>query len=96
VKKIFIRKCILFMVGSVCCVKQFTTESINSLKDVPKVADDAQPCGKVAETTVIRLIFCGFQCTGKAMGQAYQCWWRMCREISVVSRFNSHVFYIHL
>jgi hypothetical protein len=29
-------KCSLFSVGSVCCVKQFTTGSRNSLKDVIK------------------------------------------------------------
>jgi hypothetical protein len=42
----------------------------------------------VAETIVIRLIFCGFRCTGKAMGQVYQCW-RVCREINVFPRFES-------
>jgi hypothetical protein len=27
-----------------------------------------------------RLLCCGFQSTGKAMEQVYQCWWRICRE----------------
>jgi hypothetical protein len=27
------------------------------------------------------LLCCGFRRTGKAMGQVYQCWWRICREI---------------
>jgi hypothetical protein len=31
---IFIKKCFLFVVGSVCCIKQFRTGSKNSLKDV--------------------------------------------------------------
>jgi hypothetical protein len=35
-----------------------------------------------------------FQCTGKAMGQVYQCWWRICREINVFPRFEYHMFYI--
>jgi hypothetical protein len=35
---------------------------------------------KVAETTVKGLLRCGFRRTGKAMGQVYQCWWRICRE----------------
>jgi hypothetical protein len=35
-QRIFIKKCFLFTVGSVCCVKQFTAGSINSLKDVRK------------------------------------------------------------
>jgi hypothetical protein len=39
------------MVGSVCCVKRFTTGSRNSLKDVWKFADDAQPGRPVEITT---------------------------------------------
>jgi hypothetical protein len=35
-QQIFIKKCFLFMVGSVCSIKRFTTGSINSLKDVQK------------------------------------------------------------
>jgi hypothetical protein len=35
----------------------------------------------VAETTVKRLLCCGFRRIGKAMGQVYQCWWRICREM---------------
>jgi hypothetical protein len=37
----------------------------------------------VAETTAKTLLCCGFQHTGQAMGQVYQCWWRICREISI-------------
>jgi hypothetical protein len=40
-KRIFIKKCFLFKVGSVCRVKRFTTGSRNSLKDVRK----SQMCG---------------------------------------------------
>jgi histone-lysine N-methyltransferase SETMAR len=49
---------------------------------------------EVAETTVKRLLCCGFWHTGKVIGQVYQCWWRICREINVFSRFEYHVFYI--
>jgi hypothetical protein len=29
------------------------------------------------------------------MGQVYQCWWRICREINVFfSRFEYHMFYV--
>jgi hypothetical protein len=35
-QRIFIKKCFLFMVGSVCRIKRFTTGSRNSLKDVQK------------------------------------------------------------
>jgi hypothetical protein len=59
-----------------------------------KVANDARPNAEVAETTVKRLLCCGFRCTGKAMGQEYQCWWTICREINVFSRFVYHMFYV--
>jgi hypothetical protein len=48
-----------------------------------KVAGDARSGAEVVETTVKRLLCCGFRRTGKAMRQAYQCWWRICREIKV-------------
>jgi hypothetical protein len=35
-QRIFMKKCFLFTVGSVCRVKRFTTGSRNSLKDVRK------------------------------------------------------------
>jgi hypothetical protein len=38
-----------------------------------KDADDAQPDAEVAETTVKRLLCCGFRCTGKATRQVYHC-----------------------
>jgi hypothetical protein len=41
-----------------------------------EVADDDRAGAKVAETTVERLLCCGFRCNGKEMGQVYQCWWR--------------------
>jgi hypothetical protein len=50
----------------------------------------------VAETTVKRLLCCGFRRTGKAMRQVYQCWWRICLEIHVFFRFESHLFYVLL
>jgi hypothetical protein len=53
-----------------------------------KVADDARPGAEVAE----RLLCCGFQRSGKAMGQVYQCWWRICREINVLFSFEYHMF----
>jgi hypothetical protein len=59
-----------------------------------KVADNARPGAEVAETTVKRLLCCGFRCTGKVMGQVYQCWWRICRELTVSYRFKYHMFYV--
>jgi hypothetical protein len=46
----------------------------------------------VVETTVKTLLCCGFGRTGKAMGQVYQCCWRICRETNVFSGFEYHVF----
>jgi hypothetical protein len=59
-----------------------------------KVADDARPVAEVTKTRVKRLLCCGFRHTGKAMGQVYQCSWRICREINVLSRFKYHMFYV--
>jgi hypothetical protein len=59
-----------------------------------KVADDARPGAEVTETTVKRLVCCGFRRTDKATGQVYQCWSRICREINVLSRFEYCTFYV--
>jgi hypothetical protein len=54
-----------------------------------EVADDARRSAEIAETTFKKRFLCGgFRCTGKAMGHVYQCWWRICREINVFSRFE--------
>jgi hypothetical protein len=49
---------------------------------------------QAAETIVKRLLCCRFRRTGKAMGQVYQCWWMICREINVFSSFEYHIFYV--
>jgi hypothetical protein len=51
-------------------VEEFSQERL-------KISDDARPGVEVAETTVKRLLSCEFRRTGKAMGQVYQCWWRI-------------------
>jgi hypothetical protein len=28
------------------------------------------------------------------MGQVYLCWWRICREIHFLSKFEYHMFYV--
>jgi hypothetical protein len=64
-----------------------------------KFADDARPSRPVAQVAHIIveiLLCCGFRRTGKAMAQVYQCWWRICGEINVSSRFENHMFYTHL
>jgi hypothetical protein len=59
-----------------------------------RVADDVRPGSEVAETTVKWFLCCRFRPTGKTMGQVYQCWWRIRREISVFSRFEYRMFYV--
>jgi hypothetical protein len=78
-QKIFINICSLFTVGNIC------RESGSQLdwEDVRNVRAVARPVAEVAERTVKRLLICWFRLTGKAMGQVYQCWWRICREINV-------------
>jgi hypothetical protein len=49
---------------------------------------------EVAEMTLERFLCCGFRRTGKAMGQEYQCKWRICREVNVFSKFECHMFYV--
>jgi hypothetical protein len=64
-----------------------------------KVADDARLSAEVAETTVKRLLCCGFRRTGKAIGQVYQCRWRICPKINVFSLGSNiacFTFCIHL
>jgi hypothetical protein len=37
---------------------------------------------------------CGYWRTGKEVRQVYQCWWGICRGISVFPRFEYHMFYV--
>jgi hypothetical protein len=59
-----------------------------------KVTEDARPGAEVAETTVKRLLCCGFRRTGKATEQVNQCWRRTRREMNVFARFEYHTFYV--
>jgi hypothetical protein len=59
-----------------------------------KVAGDARLGAEVGETTVKRPPCCGFRRTGKAMGQVYQCWWSICREINNFPRFEYHMVHV--
>jgi hypothetical protein len=89
-QSIFIKKYFLFNMGSVCRVKRSTT----GLQTFRWWRRGWNGGAEVAETTVKRHLCCGFRRTGKAMGQMYQCWWRICREISGFSRFEYHMFYV--
>jgi hypothetical protein len=83
-QRLFIEKCLLRKVAH-NWVEKFSHGS-------SKFAGDDRPGADVAETTVRRLVCCGFRRAGKAMGQVYQCWWRTCQEINVISRFEYHMY----
>jgi hypothetical protein len=45
----------------------------------------------VFEATVKIVLCCRFRRPGKAIGEAYGCWWRICREIIFFRRFDHSV-----
>jgi hypothetical protein len=62
-----------------------------------RFADDEEVETEVRKwlRTVKKLLCCTFRCTGKAVGQVYRCWWRICRERNVFFyRFEYYMFYI--
>jgi hypothetical protein len=78
------------MVGSVRRLKRFTTGDKRFAND-----EDVKTEVRKWLRQVKRLLRCKFRRTGQAMGHAYQCWWRICREINVFfSRFEYHMFYV--
>jgi hypothetical protein len=68
-QRIFINKCFLFTVGSVCRVKRSTT----AWQTFRWWRRGWNRGAEVAETTAKRLLCCGFRRTSKATGQVYQC-----------------------
>jgi hypothetical protein len=87
-QRIFIKKCFLFTVGSNCSVKSFHFGG-------KRFADDEEfekEARKWLRQQSKRLLCCWYRHTSKAMGQIYQCWWRICREINVFFQVRiSHV-----
>jgi hypothetical protein len=73
--------------GKCLSVKRLTTESRNVAK-VSLMKSLKRRGGSGWESS--QKNFCA---AGKAMGQVYQCWWTICRDISVFSRFVYHMFY---
>jgi hypothetical protein len=94
-QRIFIKKCFLFTVGSVCRIKCFTTGSRNSLKNVRKLQMMPDQVRKWLRQQSKDFYAAGFDALVKRWeGQVYQYWWRICREINVFSRFEYHMFYV--
>jgi hypothetical protein len=84
VQRIFIKKCFLFMMGSVCHVKCFTT----GWQTFHWWRRGWNGGVEVAETLVKRLQCCGFQSTGKAMGHV----WMLVEDMSR----NKCFFQVHI
>jgi hypothetical protein len=89
-QSMFMKKCLLYTVGSVRRLKRFTI-------GWQIFVDDEAVETKVRKWLRRRskkLLCCWFRRTGKAMGQVYQCWWRICRDINIFFRFEYHIFYV--
>jgi hypothetical protein len=96
--RIFINKCFLFTLRSVCSVQRFTTRSKILSRTLKSRIWWATMCGSGWDNSQ-KLPCCGFRSTGKAMGQVYQCLRRICREINVFfsgSNITCFALYIHL
>jgi hypothetical protein len=79
VQRIFIKMFPVY--GGKCLTRKMVHNRIEKFsRGRSKVADDDRPGVAVAQTTVKKkkLLCCGFRRTGKAMGQVYQCWRRIC------------------
>jgi hypothetical protein len=58
--------------------KCLSCKVVHNSQGLSKVTDDARPGAEVPETEVKILLCCRFRRTGKAMGQVYRRWWRIC------------------
>jgi hypothetical protein len=96
----FTKKYFPFYGGKCLPCKTFHNWAEKFSQGSSKIADDARPDGPVktaAQTTVKRLLCCGFRHTGKVIRKVYQGWWRTFREINVlfpVSDIICFAFYI--
>jgi hypothetical protein len=79
----------LLTVGSVCLSKQFSLGDKFSLTTKRL----KRRCRSGWDSSQ-RLTCCGFRRTDKQMRQVYQCWWVICGETNVLSRFEYHILYV--
>jgi hypothetical protein len=86
-QRIFKKNCFLFMVGRVFRIMQFTT----GWQTFCWWQRLKQRCGSGWDNTQ-RFLCCGFWHSDKVMGQVYQCWWRIFREIHFFSGSNVTCF----
>jgi hypothetical protein len=85
-QRISINKYFLFMLRSACRIKQLHVVSKCFAHD-EEVETEVQKWPRQQSKDIYAV---GFD----AMGQVYQCWWRICWEINVFPRFEYHTFYI--
>jgi hypothetical protein len=99
-QRIFIKKCFLLTVGSVCREKRFAIGLRNFPEDFRESQMTPDKVRKWLRQQSDDLYDAGgSRRTGKAMGQVYQCWRRICREINVffpVSNITCFQLYMNL
>jgi hypothetical protein len=87
------KKCFLFLLGSVCRIKQFHVGGKRFVDD-EEVETEVR---KWLRQQSKNFYAAGFDALVKRWGQVYQCWWRMCRDISFPSsNITCSTFYIQL
>jgi hypothetical protein len=91
-QRIFIKFFAVF--GGSCLSRKTFHNWVEKLsQERSKIVDDARPGVEVAEKTIKRLLCYGFRRNNKAMGQVYQCWWKIYREMFSF-RFEYIMFYV--
>jgi hypothetical protein len=94
VQRIFIKKYFLFTVGK-CVTRKAVHNWVEKFSQGhSKVIDNAQhPGAEVAETTVKRLVYCGFRGTDKAMRHTLSMFVEDMSRNDFSFRFEYHTFY---
>jgi hypothetical protein len=91
VQRIFIKKCFLFTMGSVCSVGRFTTGSRSSLKDVRKSQTMPDQVRKWLRQQSKRLLCRGFRRDGTSVSVLVE---DMSRNNCFFSSLEYHMFYV--
>jgi hypothetical protein len=81
--------------GGKCLSRKAVHNWVENLKDIRKSQMMPEQVRKWLRQQSKDFYAVGFRRTSKAMGQVYQCWWRICREKNAFFfRFEYHKFYI--
>jgi hypothetical protein len=91
-QRIFIKKCFLFTMGSVCLVKRFTTGLRNVINILLITKRLKRRCGSGWEQQSKDSHAAGFDALLNRWDMCVKCWRRLCREISIYFQVRiSHV-----